>query len=189
MQVVSNIFRFGGSEIEAVYSTGTNTTISGNVPDYIPGFQTPFYNQGSGAISNSFWGTKDNNGNIKAAGFVGRVDIAAGYANTNVSPFSLSQFWNNAAVAFDGIVLSISDYGSAAGSKLLQILGGAGGATSYFAIAKDGKIGIGTATPKSALHVVGLPVYASNAAAITGGLTAGAFYRSSADPDLVCIVH
>lgn len=189
VQVVSNIFRFGGSETEAVYSTGTNTTVSGNVPDYIPGFQTPFYNQGSGAVANTFWGSKDNNGNIKSASFIGRVDIAAGYANTNVSPFSLSQFWNNAAVAFDGIVLSISDYGSAAGSKLLQILGGAGGATSYFAIAKDGKIGIGTATPKSALHVVGLPVYASNAAAITGGLTAGAFYRSSADPDLVCVVH
>jgi hypothetical protein len=34
-----------------------------------------------------------------------------------------------------------------------------------------------------------LPVYANNAAAITGGLAAGAFYRTGADPDPVCVVH
>jgi hypothetical protein len=32
-------------------------------------------------------------------------------------------------------------------------------------------------------------VYANNAAAITGGLSAGAFYRTGADPDAVCVVH
>ena len=52
-----------------------------------------------------------------------------------------------------------------------------------------GNFGIGTTTPKSPLHVVGLPTYANNAAAISGGLTAGAFYRNNADPDLVCVVH
>ena len=44
---------------------------------------------------------------------------------------------------------------------------------------KDGKVGIGTDTPTSKLHVVGIPVYVDNAAAIAGGLTAGAFYRTS----------
>ena len=39
------------------------------------------------------------------------------------------------------------------------------------------------------LCLVGLPIYANNAAAITGGLKAGALYRNGADPDLVCIVH
>lgn len=39
------------------------------------------------------------------------------------------------------------------------------------------------------LQVVGLPVYANNAAAIAGGLTAGTFYRTGADPDPVCVVH
>lgn len=34
-----------------------------------------------------------------------------------------------------------------------------------------------------------LPVYANNAAAIAGGLTAGLMYRNGADPDHVCIVH
>jgi len=47
-------------------------------------------------------------------------------------------------------------------------------------------VGIGTTDPKSKLHVTGLPVYADNAAAITGGLTAGAFYRTG---DLLKVVH
>lgn len=53
----------------------------------------------------------------------------------------------------------------------------------------DGQVGMGTVAPTSALQVVGLPVYANNAAAVAGGLTAGAFYRTGADPDPVCVVH
>jgi len=37
--------------------------------------------------------------------------------------------------------------------------------------------------------IASLPVYANNAAAITGGLTAGNLYRTNGDPDTVCIVH
>lgn len=62
-------------------------------------------------------------------------------------------------------------------------------AADTFIIRAVGGVGIGTASPKSQLHVVGLPVYANNAAAIAGGLTAGAFYRTGADPDPVCVVH
>ena len=47
-------------------------------------------------------------------------------------------------------------------------------------------VGIGTSTPTSKLQVVGLSAYAGNAAAIAGGLTAGAFYRNG---DNVCVVH
>ncbi len=36
---------------------------------------------------------------------------------------------------------------------------------------------------------VQLPVYANNAAAVTGGLGAGMLYRLNTDPDQVCIVH
>ncbi len=36
---------------------------------------------------------------------------------------------------------------------------------------------------------VTLAVYANNAAAVTGGLAVGQFYRNGADPDLVCVVH
>lgn len=35
----------------------------------------------------------------------------------------------------------------------------------------------------------GLPIFANNAAAIAGGLSAGALYRTGADPDPVCVVH
>lgn len=42
-----------------------------------------------------------------------------------------------------------------------------------------GRIGIGVTEPKSKLHVVGLPNYADNAAAIAAGLTAGAFYHTN----------
>jgi hypothetical protein len=52
-----------------------------------------------------------------------------------------------------------------------------------------GNVGIGTVDPKSVLHVVGLPAYANNAAAVAAGLTAGAFYRTGSDPDAVCVVH
>jgi hypothetical protein len=34
-----------------------------------------------------------------------------------------------------------------------------------------------------------LPIYANNAAAVAGGLTAGKKYRTGGDPDTVCIVH
>jgi hypothetical protein len=53
----------------------------------------------------------------------------------------------------------------------------------------NANVGIGTTTPTSKLQVVGLPVYANNAAAIAGGLTVGAFYRTGADPDPVMVVH
>ena len=38
-------------------------------------------------------------------------------------------------------------------------------------------------------YFMGLPVYANNAAAKAGGLSAGALYRTNSDPDTVCIVH
>jgi len=41
----------------------------------------------------------------------------------------------------------------------------------------------------AAVAVLSLPVYADNAAAITGGRAVGAMYRNGADPDYVCIVH
>lgn len=47
----------------------------------------------------------------------------------------------------------------------------------------------GNVAATSPLQVPNLPIYANNAAALAGGLTAGAFYRTGADPDPVCVVH
>jgi len=66
-----------------------------------------------------------------------------------------------------------------------DLYAGSANAKSYFA----GTVGIGSTAPTSPLQVVGIPVYANNAAAIAGGLTAGAFYRTGADPDPLMIVH
>lgn len=46
-------------------------------------------------------------------------------------------------------------------------------------ITSVGNVGVGTIAPTSKLQVVGLPVFADNAAALLGGLTAGAFYRTA----------
>jgi hypothetical protein len=66
---------------------------------------------------------------------------------------------------------------------------GAWNGYALFIQRSNGFVGIGTNVPTSKLQVVGLPVYANNAAAVAGGLTAGAFYRTGADPDPVCVVH
>lgn len=34
-----------------------------------------------------------------------------------------------------------------------------------------------------------LRIFANNAAAVVAGLAPGAFYRTGADPDVVCVVH
>lgn len=41
----------------------------------------------------------------------------------------------------------------------------------------------------AAVNVVTLQVFANNAAAISGGLSAGDLYRTGANPDPVCVVH
>ena len=46
-------------------------------------------------------------------------------------------------------------------------------------IALEGNVGINTTAPTSKLQVVGLPTFADDMAANTGGLTAGAFYKTS----------
>ena len=57
---------------------------------------------------------------------------------------------------------------------------------ALFVQGSDSYVGIGTNAPTAALQVVGLAEHADNAAALTAGLTAGAFYRTG---DLLKVVH
>ena len=65
--------------------------------------------------------------------------------------------------------------------------GCSGNSTGGNLILKAG-VGQGAGQPGK-IQMIGLPVYANNAAAIAGGLTAGSLYRTGADPDPVCVVH
>lgn len=69
------------------------------------------------------------------------------------------------------------------------LIGGDATANEKMRLNPAGYLGIGTTNPTSKLQVVGLPVYTTNALAVAGGLSAGAFYRTGADPDHVCVVH
>ncbi len=66
----------------------------------------------------------------------GALSITAGGLNT--SPLAVSQTWNNAGVTCRGLELAVTDTNSAAGSTLLRLLGGAGGATERFRVDKSG---------------------------------------------------
>ena len=70
-------------------------------------------------------------------------------------------------------VQNITFYNSAAGSGAITL-----SSPFYFDLGNV-RLGIGTASPTSHLQVVGLPTYASDSAAGTGGLTSGAFYIDS----------
>lgn len=61
------------------------------------------------------------------------------------------------------------------------------GNISFVATAGQVNFNSGSSPPK--YKFIGLPVFANNAAAIAGGLQAGNFYRTGADPDPVFVVH
>lgn len=68
-----------------------------------------------------------------------------------------------------------------------SVQGNASFGSAYFAaqaapangVIVEGRVGIGTPSPTSPLQVVGFTHYADNAAAVSGGLTAGALYHTS----------
>jgi hypothetical protein len=98
-----------------------------------------------------------------------------------------------ASPVFTGSITTPIVYGGSSSGSTLTLDGTSNGspvnANVLINPLNQGNVGIGTTVPHSSLAVVGLPVFANNAAAISGGLAAGDFYRDGGDPDHVCVVH
>lgn len=212
-QNASNFSLIGGRST-FVYHYGTGTVsnlyaLSGYAFHYGTNTVTTFYGiRGVAATASS--------GNVtNAMGIYGQFTATASgtvtdgysvYSRTTVSTPAIatntygvaSEFYSNTGTItnayglYSTFTTNTGTITNAYGLYINQVLG-----TNKWAIyvldASDnylaGKLGIGTPTPTSPLQVVGLAVYANNAAALAGGLTAGAFYRTGADPDPVCVVH
>lgn len=101
--------------------------------------------------------------------------------NSSGNSQSLTLMNNDFAAGTTGTSMQFAT-GAATGNtyyKLQVLNSGESGAGNIVLQSDGGNVGVGTVSPTSKLQVVGLPTYADNAAAITGGLTAGAFYRTS----------
>lgn len=102
------------------------------------------------------------------------IGVSAGYTLTTgqqniVIGFSAITSANNVS---NEIVIGTGAIGNGSNSVTL-------GSASITKTVLRGNVAVGTVTPTSKLHVVGLVSYADNAAAIAGGLTVGAFYHTA----------
>jgi hypothetical protein len=109
-------------------------------------------------------------------------------ADGNVSAdYSLAQVYISSAAGGKRLALA---YDTTVDVGLIQAYE-AGGSVKHLALqSAGGNVGIGTTAPTSKLHVVGYATYADNAAAIAGGLTAGAHYMvTGTNPRQVAVVY
>lgn len=137
---------------------------------------------------------------LEIAGSTSNSSIKAG--TFEIQSYAVNNAWSGANSYYDGAGFRyrangyvILAYFSGGDFLVRTAPSGSAGApvtlTNRLVVRNAGNVGIGTGdnSVTSILQVVGLPVYANNAAAVAGGLTAGAFYRTGADPDPVCVVH
>lgn len=71
------------------------------------------------------------------------LTVTQGTLTADAQALSSTATWNNAGVTFTHWLATITDTASAAGSKAVQILGGAAGATPLFAVTKGGNVNVG----------------------------------------------
>jgi hypothetical protein len=102
-----------------------------------------------------------------------RTDTAATSGANKSSPIMniTGNYWTSSASAND--YWSIQNALAASGAN----------PTSTLTFTHTGSTGV------ALIKIPQLPVYANNAAAVSGGLSAGTLYRTGGDPDQVCIVH
>jgi hypothetical protein len=109
-------------------------------------------------------------------------------ANPNTSSYSTVLLSLNAG-GYPLAQMIAQEYGTAATGMLIFDVNSGGTLHERARFDQAGHFGINNNSPHSFLAVTGLTVYANNAAAITGGLAAGDFYRTGSDPDMVAVVH
>lgn len=118
-------------------------------------------------------------GSIQLSGFTSPTGLIVEQAGGTALNLSMNFRESNKTNTLKGGALRVD---GRAGFPTFQFFTRAAGSateTTAMVINEVNNVGIGTAAPTSKLQVVGLPVYADNAAAIAGGLTAGAFYRTA----------
>lgn len=90
-------------------------------------------------------------------------------------------------VSYDSSIATFWSYGSGpttkTGFRFISRESDGGNSSTPLVIDGNDNIGINKPLPNSKLAVEGLPVYANNAAALVGGLTAGDFYKTAATGD------
>lgn len=110
---------------------------------------------------------------------MGHSTTASGYASTAMGYYAKAESylstaigrWNVGGGDFDDWVST---------DPLFEIGNGtSSNKANAMTVLKNGKVGIGIAVPTSKLQVVGLPGYATDVAAGSAGLTAGAIYQTS----------
>lgn len=121
----------GHPTIEGVTATGATGT--GNlVYSSSPTFITP--------TLGVFTGTRAGIGVAADAAHI--LTIASGTITTDVRPINITETRNAVGTTFNGIVYTVTDTTSAAGSFLLKILGGASGTTVELSLNKNGNLTI-----------------------------------------------
>jgi hypothetical protein len=151
--------------------TGTGTT------NFLPKFT------GASALGNS---QLFDNGTSFGVGTILPNEKISVNGNISIMYQAGSKIGFNTPDSFTLYGTSVAYYGmSYGGSTDLLALSGFNGigfcssGAERMRVASNGNVGINSTSPTSRLHVVGLVDYATNALAIAGGLTVGAFYHTS----------